>query len=128
MRLPLEQNRHSIRRAASWRDSEPFVENRHGILIHRPKSVTLYNLHSHPHIAVNYWCGGGSTDNEIKAKLTFLSEPKADAIVCEACEARAQMAGLPSSALLAGRHVHIGRLKPIKTCGCGLAPAAKGDE
>ncbi len=124
MRLPLESRKQAHRKAASWLDCEPFVENRQGILIHRPRSVTLYNLHSQPHIAVNYWCGGGSTDSNSKAKLTFLSEPPVDVIVCHACEARAQMAGLPSASFLAGRHVHTGKLKPIKTCGCGLEPAA----
>lgn len=101
-----------------WRESEPFVENKRGILIHRPRSASMYRLKTtgKSHIAVRMYCGASFTDND--GDLTFLPKPPEDALLCAACEARAVMAGLPTASELAGRHVHIGKLKAVRTC-CG---------
>jgi hypothetical protein len=103
-----------------WRDCAPFVENGRAILIHRPRSVVTYNIHAAPHIGVNYWCGNQVSTS---GKITFLSEPPHDRLLCEACEARAVMAGHPTATEIVGRHVHIGRLKAIRMC----CPQPAGD-
>lgn len=122
MKLPLERQTepkykpYGSNAVALWTSSEPFVENKRGILIHRPRRVTLYNWKERwgPHIAVEYYCGQTTTDR--KGNITFLPAPAETDLLCEACEARAVMAGLPSASELAGRHVHIGKLKAVRVC------------
>lgn len=120
MRLPLEMRQYTslssiaFRDKARWRDSDPFVENTRGLLIHRPRRVTLHTGCGYPHIAVHYYCGNSA--NGTAKNMSFLSEPPDDALLCEVCEARAVMCGLPSAAAIVGRHVHIGKLKAVRTC------------
>lgn len=120
MRLKLEKSKYPSRRyvnsglKAKFSECEPFVENKRGILIHRPRSVDLYNTRFGAHIAVHYYCGGSTTDS--KGKVTFLTNLDDSAILCAACEARAVMAELPSAYLITGKHVHVGKLKAVITC------------
>jgi hypothetical protein len=114
VKLKLE-TKPSERASALWQDSEPFVENKQGILIHRPRSVTLYNTLRYPHIAVHYYCGGSVTDS--KGKLKFFTEPDEDMMLCTYCEARAVMAGLPAASEIIGKHFHTGKLKAVRNCG-----------
>lgn len=121
MRLPLEirawKNPYVSGPVANWRESEPFVENRRGILVHRPRFVRVYQRDGKPaHIVVEYYCGNCVTDNAKRAKLTFCHEPPIGLMVCAVCEHRAVMAGLPTSTTIAGRHVHTGKLKAVMTC------------
>lgn len=99
-----------------WSSCLPFVENKAGVLIHRPRSANTYNLHKRPHYAVGFWCGMTTTSNWENNKLTFLSVPPDESIVCWKCEMLAIAAGLPSSDELAGNHVHIGGVKAYKKC------------
>jgi len=99
----------------TWASCLPFVENTRGILIHRPKSAATINIHKQPHNVIHYWCGNGVSDSK---NLTLLDVPPDGSILCELCEQNAVYAGLPSADSLAGRHVHKGRLKAVKTCGC----------
>ena len=104
---------------AMWRDSEPFVENKRGLLIHRPRFVKIHKNGNRPaHMSVEYYCGNSVTDDAKRAKLAFISEPPSDALLCAVCEQRAIMAGLPTSISIVGRHVHVGKLKAIRVC-CG---------
>jgi len=99
---------------AIWKDSEPFVENSRGILIHRPRDIRTYNLKGYkPHLGINYYCGGTSTGND---NFTFLAEVPEDRLLCQACENRALMCGQKSADEIVGRHVHKGKLKQVKTC------------
>lgn len=121
MRIALEvrqwKNPYVSGPCAKWRESEPFVHNARGLLIHRPRFVSVYNINRRgPHIAVEYHCGNSVTDDSKRANLTFLPEPPEGATVCHVCEQRAVMAGLPTSTSLAGRHVHTGKLKVVMTC------------
>lgn len=122
MRLPLEvevwDNPMVSGPVARWRDCEPFVENRRGVLIHRPKAVNVYTTsrRSKMHIAIHFYCGSGTTDCDKSQNVTFLAVPPEDSLLCAACEARAVMAGLPTTTSIAGRHVHVGKLKAIRTC------------
>lgn len=104
-----------MRTTIPWASCLPFVENSRGILIHRPRSAATITMHREPHIVIKYWCGGGVAG---KKNLTLLDTPPAESILCEVCEQRAVEAGLPSADALAGRHVHKGKLKAIRTCGC----------
>lgn len=97
-----------------WRSCLPFVENTMALLIHRPLTVGTYRCGNRPlHLAIHYWCGNSAVGNK---KFTFLEAPPENSLVCEKCEQNAVAAGLPSSESLAGKHVHIGRLKAIRTC------------
>jgi len=113
MKVALKKN-YSDSAAGYWKESEPFVENRYGMLIHRPISVTLFNNNRYPHIAVGHYCGATHTGKH--EKFTFLLTPPAHKLVCHVCEMKAVAAGLPTSSQIAGRHVCIGRLKPINIC------------
>lgn len=106
---------------AMWRESAPFVHNKRGLLIHRPRFVSVYNRDRGTHIAVEYYCGNHVTDNVKRGNLTFIDAPNGGDMVCHACEQRAVMAGLPTSTAIAGTHVHTGKLKAIPTCCQGSA-------
>jgi hypothetical protein len=116
MKIPLKLGK-QYGQKARWKESLPFVENKMAILIHRPKKVNLHKCGDRrPHISVEHYCG--NTHSGDFDKLTFLEAPNENDLVCHACESRAVMAGLPSSSEIAGRHVHIGKLKAVKTCNC----------
>ena len=102
-----------------WASCAPFLENSRGVLIHRPMTVRTITLLGETHLAIKYWCGNGVAG---KRSLTFLSDPPAGKLLCEACERRAVDAGLPSAHELAGRHVHLGKIKAVQTC-CGGEPS-----
>lgn len=125
MRVALEKPRTYGRwdkRDLWWKEAKPFVLNDRAILIHRPRQVTLYNIHKGPHIGISLWCGNQFTGLK---KFTFLDSPPEDRLVCHACEQRALMAGLPSSSELAGKHVCVGKLKAVNTC--HIHGAAQGE-
>lgn len=93
----------------------PFVENSRGVLNHRPRSADIHKCGYRPHhLAVHYFCGSQVTGTD---NITFLAEPTM--LLCEACEARAVMAGLPSADEIVGRHVHVGKTKVFQTCCTG---------
>jgi hypothetical protein len=96
-----------------WKKAMPFVENSRAKLIHRPASVNEHINCKMRHISIHYYCGATATGLE---NFTFLEAPPDGALVCAVCEARAVMAGLPAAKEIAGRHVHIGRMKPVMTC------------
>lgn len=116
--LPLEKKDHIFYRDPRifhWTKCAPFVENKRGHLIHRPRSGSTYQLHNiGPHIGITFWCGMAVTDNG--GKLTLIDAPPEDSILCERCEVIAVANGLPSADELAGRHVHKGRTVAVKTC------------
>lgn len=91
-----------------------FVQNDRGSLIHRPVSVQMHKLSRwDPHLAVHYYCGGMATGDK---KFTFLNDMPSDRLLCHACEARAVMAGLPSSSEICGRHIHTGKMVLVRQC------------
>lgn len=106
-----------------WTASKPFVENTRAVLVHRPKHVTTHNLGMgrKSHISVSAWCGNVATGTK---KFTFLDAPADGLLVCARCEEKALAAGLPTSSELAGRHVHLGRVVPERTC---CAPTLEKD-
>lgn len=112
--VPLQRPKKLHCKQAPWKFALPFVENERGVLIHRIRYGSTYNLHMKPHIAVQFWCGMSVTAND--GHLHFLASPPAGKIVCERCEAAAINAELPSSDDLAGKHVHKGRTAAIVTC------------
>lgn len=113
-KLPLKLGNNLSRYSSViWTRCAPFVENSRGILIHRPREVTTYNLHRAPHIGIGYWCGNHVAGGK---NFTFLTAPPVGALLCEKCEQNAVAAGLPSADELAGRHVHKGKLKAIRVC------------
>lgn len=91
---------------------EPFVLNPRAVLIHRPRTFTLHKTFLGSHHATLLWCGSNFASRD----LTLISEPPNGRLVCSVCEARAVMAGQPTSTELAGRHVCVGKVRAINTC------------
>lgn len=116
MKIPLQIRKPFYGYSGHWDESEPFVLNDRGLLIHRPRSVTKHHLTGHdPHIGITYWCGNSATGND---NLHFIDAPPEGMLVCAICEERAKMFGEKSSDELAGKHIHKGRVKAVQTC-CG---------
>jgi hypothetical protein len=106
---PMNADRHVVH----WSHALPFVINHRGILIHRVRTAKSHRRHGrHSHDSVGYWCGNGKGGDVIK----LLELPPADRLLCAYCEARAVAAGEPTADHLAGRHVHVGKLRAIRTC------------
>jgi hypothetical protein len=117
MKQPLEKEgfHYNDNAKALWVESEPFVENARGILIHRPRTVTTRRGHvrGNSYISIHFYCGQVTCGDK---NLTFLSSPPDGRLVCHACEMRALMLKLPSSSELAGKHVCTGKLKAFNSC------------
>lgn len=112
--IALDRPRNLLNVSSFWESCEPFVENRRGTLIHRPRSVAVYKIHKHPHLAAVMWCGMSLTDSD--GHLDFIDSPPVDGLVCRVCEARAVIAGMPSSFEITGRHVHVGKMMAVRMC------------
>lgn len=114
MKVPLEKDGSSVVPFIHWTYSKPFVENRQGLLIHRPKHVKLRDpKHWRAFLVVKHWCGSQSCGTD---KFTFLDEPPAGKLVCARCEDECIKEGLPTSDELVGRHVHVGGIIGIQRC------------
>lgn len=113
MKVALEKKKKSS--GVHWTACEPFVENSRAVLIHRVRHVSTHKIGPRwpAHLAVHCWCGNGMTGTD---KFTFLSAPPDGRIVCARCEDSAVEAGLPSSAHLAGKHVHTGGVVAVRRC------------
>jgi hypothetical protein len=94
----------------------PFVENSRGVLVHRPRKGSIYNVRAKPHISIRFWCG--MTVSTSGDHLAFIASPRADQILCERCETAAVNFGHPRADTIAGRHCHVGRTVAVRTC-CG---------
>lgn len=114
IKLPLQRRPDDVVRGLHWSSSRPFVENRRGVLIHRPKSVLMYTARwGETYPIIDYWCGASANGTD---KFTFLNAPANGKLVCARCEAEAVRNDLPSSDALVGRHVHIGGVIGVRTC------------
>lgn len=113
MKLALEKKKPAPNQL-HWKACLPFVENKRGVLIHRPRNATTYSIHKLPHIGISFWCGMGVTGKS--DKFDFLDQPPEGRILCERCEAMAVKNGLPRADELAGKHVHKGRTVAVVTC------------
>lgn len=95
-----------------WKKVVPFAVNLRGVLIHRVRSAgTFINLDGTlRHEVADYWCGNSGL------RVQFVADPPEDRLLCVFCEAKAIAAGELSADELAGRHVHIGRVRGVRTC------------
>lgn len=89
---------------------EPFVVNPRGKLIHRVK-------HAHPckrrgGVLTHYWCG----NTTFSGPVHLHEDPPKDRLLCVYCEMKAVAAGEKTAKQLTGRHVHVGRMVPKRTC------------
>lgn len=115
IKFPLERQKKVFPKEFPWTSCSPFVENSRGVLIHRPRTGSTFNLHrTGPHVGLGYWCGMHTASDG--KNLTFLSVPPDDRILCARCEAIAVANGLPSADELADRHVHKGGVVAVATC------------
>ena len=116
LKLPLKKKAYkkSDFNPIQWHSCLPFVDNKKAILIHRPREVSTYTHFKYPYLAIKAWCGNHFTGDD---KFTFMASLDGqDKLLCARCEAIATQNGLPSAEDLTGKHVHIGRLKAIRTC------------
>ena len=97
-----------------WEEGLPFFINYRGVLIHRVHYIIthLRDDGTPRHASVGYWCN--NTGSPRNGKL--LAEPPESRLVCSMCEAKAVAAGELRSSELIGKHVHIGRMKPVRIC------------
>ncbi len=114
MRLPLQLRVDNTSPVSRWKESAPFVFNHRARLIHRPRYVSVHALKNHgEHFAVGYYCNGGANG---KTNFSFIPDVPDGIFVCHSCEARAVMAGLPSSSEICGRHIHTGKTIIVQHC------------
>lgn len=96
-----------------WRKSLPFAVNPRGVLAHRVKSVHTHRRGNQwTHTTAMYWCGN-------MAHGVHFSPDTGGRILCARCEALAVTAGQVKADELVGRHVHIGGIRPFRTCCLG---------
>jgi len=113
MKVALRRPRNLNRAAYAWETCLPFVENKRGVLIHRPREVLRYTHFRIPYLAVHYYCGNSTSGWGI---FTFLAAPPEGKLVCERCEHIAVAASLPSTDELCGGHRHKGIVVAVQTC------------
>lgn len=114
MKLPLIRRDDAVVRGLHWASSKPFVENRRGILIHRPKSIITYRaIWGAIYPIVDYWCGASANGAH---KFTFLDEPPDGKLLCARCEIESVKHNVPPSEQVVGRHVHVGSVGGLRTC------------
>lgn len=101
-------------RTTYWEKGPAFYASRY--LVHRVRQVSSYwEDGNHTHDIYHYWCAGvGIPKNNPEAGPSD-TVPEGR-LLCAVCEERAQAKGRVPADELAGRHVHIGRLKPIQVC------------
>ena len=125
MKFPLEikryggfKNRVSSEPSIYISKTLPFVENKRGVLIHRPRFVHQERRNknwptgAHNWLCITHWCGSPQNGDV----FTFHAEPPHGMVVCERCEKIAVKNGLPSSSEIVGKHVHVGKVVSIRTC------------
>lgn len=98
----------------AWSSCLPFIDNKMSLLIHRPREVSTFNSLRKSHIAIKAFCGNTFCGTD---KFTFLASlSESGKLLCERCEINAVIKGLPSAFELNGKHVHLGKVKAVRTC------------
>lgn len=113
LKIKLRPNSYQRRNGVVWESCAPFVDNSRAMLIHRPRTVTVYTCLGKKHLAVGVWCGAGFTGTD---KFTFHDTMNGDKLLCHRCEAAAVKVGMPSADALVGHHVHQGKVVAVQTC------------
>lgn len=114
LRKPKNTRRDERIQETVWKYGPPFFLSPYGILVHRVRdAMTMIRAWSpRPTHHAHYWCGNqghGEADD-------FLFVPPETRIVCAACEKFAVSHGEPTSDEIVGHHVHVGRLRAVRTC------------
>jgi len=113
LKLPLKIKAFNRRNGTPWSSCAPFVDNSQALLLHRPKSVTIFRNGIKSHLAVESYCGSTSCGTD---KFTFLEEYQGNKMLCLSCEINATKIGLVSADELLGHHIHKGKLAAVQTC------------
>ncbi len=95
-----------------WIKSVPFVLNPRGHLIHRVRYVSTRIRGQSKKDTPHYWCGNATFSGPVE----FLEQPPDGRLLCAVCESKAVQAGEMTAEQLAGRHVHIGVMRPRRLC------------
>lgn len=110
----LPMNRNFSRGISQRRYALPFFYNPRGLLIHRVRAVTdhLRDDGKIRHTSVHFQCNNFTF---VRAGTEFQRVP-AGRLVCAACEAFAAHRGKPTADKLAGKHVHVGKIRVEQVC------------
>ena len=115
MKVELVQLREYDNCHRPWKKSLPFHVNPRGILTHRVRSVTSLWIDSHKSRrweSIRYYCG----NSVCGSGHDLTDDPPVNRLLCERCEAFAAIAKQKPADELVGRHVHIGKLRSVRTC------------
>lgn len=97
-----------------WVKVVPFFANPRGVLVHRVRhACTIVHDGKLSHNHASYWCGNGCNSHGLDG---WTESPEQNQVLCQKCEQMAVAAGMPPADELAGRHVHVGRAKAVRTC------------
>lgn len=100
--------------AVQWKRSLPFFLNCRGYLIHRVRSAKTHvdDDGTRRHSSVHYLCGNFTSCDDGE----FFADPPTDRLLCVFCEFAAKKLSMPSADAIAGRHVHIGKIRAERVC------------
>lgn len=117
MKVPMKKRKFTSdygKYVVQWNYALPFFLNQRGILVHRVQSAMTHTRNGNMrHHSVRYFCGNGCCTDGMDG---FYADPPADRLLCHTCEAKAKYLGKKTADELAGRHVHVGRLRAERTC------------
>jgi len=100
----------------AWGEAEPFIVAPRARLVHRVRSITSYAWPDRGHVSVTCWCGYCFNLRPEQVADALVANPPENRLMCEHCEWMAAKWRQPPTDELAGRHVHRGRLVPVRTC------------
>lgn len=122
MKVLCKHNHHEVEHAERrdlptttrlWSKVLPFNVNPRGKLIHRVRQGASHYLHGrYQHDSIHYWCEG----QVCSSGMDLTDNPPENRLLCVGCEKKAVAAGEKPADKLAGRHVHLGVLKPHRIC------------
>lgn len=96
-----------------WSTTLPFNVNPRGALVHRVRAGATHMTPGYPsHDSLEYWCDGCVNGEGVD----LVAVPPKNRLLCARCERNAVDAGEPPASKIAGRHVHIGVMKPVRLC------------
>lgn len=110
MKLPLQPrvydgNPNKCKILVYLTEAYPFVLNKRGILVHRPKKISIIQSAKGPSMVVEYYCGNSASGSDI---FELKNDVETRQVVCRCCENKATKAGLPSTFAILNKSTFLG--------------------